>query len=355
MKVLLLLSGYAFKTTSWEKGSSQVSDKDLMLDFYQGTKYIKKLLKKNDLKVICTLWDGIGIEKVKEIYNPEICISLDQNSFQKKLNTVLGDFEKQRMINRDEWFKKRNKENNLVIPISRTASQLYARQNVIRNALDFLQNSNYEPDIIFLTRFDIGSRGGVFVRNPSFINKAIYSFLKSDKNAPKIFLPLHNQLNMGFPDMWFYMNLKALENMKYIYDEYVSCIMSQNSTYKDLLSNGWPDSEFYPFQDLYDKRQFSNITYSGKRTKNLMKYEQWEASNIHIFYKYYLLLSQKKFQIKFIDRKTSIFSMLLFSDLKNSLPSAFFQMIIGIKIALIIFKKDLVSIIKNIYLRFNIM
>ncbi len=107
------------------------------------------------MKSICSLWDGIGKREVIKSYNPKICISLDQNEFQQNLKKIMGNYEAITLKKRKKWFKNKNVENNLVISLSRFATQLYARQVVTRKALEFLENSSFNPDLIILTRYEI--------------------------------------------------------------------------------------------------------------------------------------------------------------------------------------------------------
>ena len=336
MKILLLLAGYTCKRVSWGKGDDGTPQENNMNDFFAGYKYIKKTLRHHEVKAICGLWDNLGIDEVNKFYKPEICFSLDQNHFQNNLKTVFGNYENERIKKRDAWFKERGVKNNLVLSAARVASQMYIRQVVIQKALDFVKEISYEPDLIFLTRYDISCRGGVFIRNPSFIDKSIERFLKTNFEKPKAVLPLFNQLNAGLPDMWFYLNFKGLESMQYIYDDYVRCISSENSEYKSLLTNGWPYSEWFDMADISDKRQFSNLIFSGKESKKLMKYEDWELPSMHCFLKYFMVLKQNKFEIKYVKRFKSIYSMLMLSNLLISIPDALKELISGFKS---IFKK----------------
>ena len=310
MKVLLLLSGYTCKRVPWGLGDDGTPRKEAMSDFFKGSKYLKNLLKSHEYKTICGLWDEIGIEEVKRTYKPEIYISSSQEKFQEQLKPIFGDYESKRIKKRDAWFKRKNIKNNLVSSASRSASQLYSRQIVIRKAIEFIDKTYFDPDMIILTRYDISCRGGAYIRNPVRINQSIFDFISSEKNYPRVILPLFNQLNAGMPDMWFYLNLKALYKMQFIYDEYIKVITSNDSNYKRLLTEGWPFSEYFDLANTNDPRQFSNIIITNKKSNKLMKYHDWELPNIHAFLKYYLLLKDDKFKLKFISRFQSLFSMI---------------------------------------------
>ena len=317
MKVLLLLSGYTCKRVSWEKGDNGTPKKDNMEHFFSGVKYLNRLLKNHEVKTIACLWDEIGSAQVKKFYDPEILISLNQEEFQENLSTKLGDYENKRMKKRSEWFEKKNIKNDLVISAARFASQLYGRQMVSKKALEYINNQKFIPDLILLTRYDISCRGGALIRNPARISSQIEYFLSKDKSKPKIVLPLFNQLNAGFPDMWFYLNFSGLVIMQNIYDEYLYSLTNKDSKYKKLLTEGWPFSEFFELSDIDDPKQFTNIILSKNQSNNLMKYQDWELPNIHAFLKYFLILRSTKFKIKFVKRFDSLYSMILYGNFKT--------------------------------------
>ena len=51
--------------------------------FYFGFNYFKNLLKNHNTKVICSIWDNIGLKEIKNAYKPGICSTHNQNDFQK--------------------------------------------------------------------------------------------------------------------------------------------------------------------------------------------------------------------------------------------------------------------------------
>tara|TARA_B100000242_G_scaffold253737_1_gene196165 strand:- start:1595 stop:2062 length:468 start_codon:yes stop_codon:yes gene_type:complete len=154
-------------------------------------------------------------------------------------------------------------------------------------------------------------------------------------------MPEFNQLNAGLPDIWFYLNLSALKNMQLIYEDYINSLTSEKSKYKKLMIKGWPKSECFDLRDIRDKRQFSNLILSGKKSKRLMKYKDWELPNIHTFYKYYLLLKKIKFEVKFISKIDSVKSMFLFSDFLKAFISITSELLKLIKLNLKFFNKML--------------
>lgn len=338
MKVLLLLSGYTCKRVSWDKGDNGTPKKDDMQDFFYGAEYIKKLLRNHDVKTICSLWDNIGIEEVKKIYDPKILISLNQKDFQEKISILLGDYEIRRMKKRNKWFKQNNIKNDLVSSAARSASQLYGRQVVSKKAIEFINKKDFMPDLILLTRYDISCRGGALIRNPAKISIEIEKFLSKDRSVPRVVLPLFNQLNAGLPDMWFYLNYLGLEEMQDVYDQFIFSITNNESEYKKLLTTGWPYSEFFNLADTNDPKQFSNIIFSDKLSSKLMKYKDWELPNIHAFLKYFLMLRKTKFKIRFISRFDSLYSMFLYGNYQKYFFLNLIEIIYGLKV---IIKKNI--------------
>ena len=334
MKILLLLAGYTCKRIPWGDGDKGTPVPNKMDDFWDANKYLMKLLKNHNVRTICTLWDKLGIEEVKKAYNPKICLSLSQDDFQKELSKDFKNYEKERIKRRNKWLQNNNVKNDLVISSERFASQLFCRQIVCKKAIEYISSFSYEPELIILTRYDISSRGGVFVRNPSIISNSIKNFLSEDNKNPRIVLPSFNQLNAGLPDMWFYMNKKGLYCIENIYDEYIKAITSKENAYKELLTSGWPNSEFFNYCDIGDKRQFSNIVLTKNKPLKLMKYEEWELPNIHTFHKYFLSLREVKFKIKYISKATSLISMLLFANKIKSLKALIYEIYSFIKIKL---------------------
>ena len=331
MKILLLLSGYTCKRIPWGEGDKGTPIPNQMEDFWDAKKYLKKLLRNHQVTTICTLWDNLGIKEVNNAYNPKICLSLNQNDFQKEIIKDFRNYEIERIKRRNKWLKRNNVKNNLVSSSERIASQLFCRQIVCKKAIEYISSSSYDPEIIILTRYDISSRGGILIRNPSIITKSIQEFLSYD-NYPRIVLPIFNQLNAGYPDMWFYMNKKGLLSIDNIYDEYVKSITSKNNIYQKLLTKGWPDSEYFNYCDIGDKRQFSNIVLTKKKSVKLMKYEEWELPNIHSFHKYFLSLREVKFRIKYVPRANSLLSMILFANKIKSLKALLYEIYSAFKI-----------------------
>ena len=65
MNILLLISGYTCKRQPWGEGDIGTPNLENMKDFFDGGNYLKKLLKKHNVKTICALWDNIGLKEVR--------------------------------------------------------------------------------------------------------------------------------------------------------------------------------------------------------------------------------------------------------------------------------------------------
>lgn len=92
------------------------------------------------------------------------------------MKPILDAYEEDRIIKRNDWFKRKEIKNNLVSSSARIASQLYLRQIIAKKGIEFIRDHNYKPDIIILTRYDISCRGGAYIRNPSRITSSILDF-----------------------------------------------------------------------------------------------------------------------------------------------------------------------------------
>ena len=345
MKILLLLSGYPGNINSI-KDTKNLRCNQIDFDrFYFGFNYFKKLLKNHKTKVICSIWDNIGLKEVRKSYKPEICSTHNQNDFQKNFEDQFKNLEKHRILRREKWYRNLNLKDGSFVPTSRYASQLFIRQEVCRAALEYLKSNEFNPEIIILSRFDIATRGGVQIRNPIEIENNLFSIFESNKKNGFIVIPEFNQLNLGYPDMWYYLNKKALLKMQNLYDVYINSIFQENGSYLNYLKNGWPSSEWFDLKDKNDPRQFSNLTLTGKKTIKKMIYPSWESPNIHMYYKYFFSLQGDPLKIYFSKTYLAYLSMFRLLGYKFSFISSINEFIIFLKIKTKIILKKL----QNIY------
>lgn len=291
-RVLVILSGYPCARSPW--GNSQnhgTPDLSSFNSFYAGADYLKKLLKGKSVEYICTTWDDVGKDLIQKTYKPIIYKSYSQDQFRNQIDEQLKSYEVDRMACRSKYYHDRGIENDLVVSSIRFASQLQSRCYAAKLALELIENTSNVYDAILLTRYDISTRGGFLVRHPTSLNNFDYAFLRSSVDSPRFILPSFRQLNCGFPDMWFYMNVAALNHYSSIVNQYVLDILSNKSEYFKLMTEGWPFSQFFPMNSIADHRQYSNEILKNKSTSSLMIYPDWEVSNLHSYHKYYLRLS----------------------------------------------------------------
>jgi hypothetical protein len=291
-RILVLLSGYPCARSPW--GNSQnhgTPDVASFESFYAGADYLKRLLAGSSVEYVCTTWDDVGEEVIRRTYEPVIYKSFSQDQFRSEIDPVLNPYEIKRMQHRTKYYREHGLENDLVVSSIRFASQLKSRCSAAKLALELIDETSKSYDAVLLTRYDISTRGGFLVRHPTFLEENDYSYLCSDIGGPKFIIPSFGQLNCGFPDMWFYMNLTGLKYYSLIFEKYISDITSNSSEYFKLMTEGWPASQKFPMHSIYDYRQYSNEIYKKNTDIPLMTYPDWEVSNLHSYHKYYLHLS----------------------------------------------------------------
>lgn len=346
-KILVLLSGYPCARTPW--GTSQnhgTPELSSFESFYAGSKYLKNILRSYAVDYICTTWDDVGEEIIRQTYKPIAYKSYSQEQFRIKVDEVLHSYEIKRMERRTEYYYKLGLENELVVSSIRFASQLQSRCDAAKLALAHMQKTSNSYDAILLTRYDISSRGGFLVRHPTLMGKGDFNFLKSSKNEPKFILPAFGQLNCGFPDMWFYMNLAGLQHYSEIAENYVSDITSRSSEYFEMMTMGWPLSRKFPMHSIYDFRQYSNEILKTNSDPVLMLYPEWEVSNLHSYHKYYLYLTSRlriNSILKFKKKLDVISAFLIGSSFINNIGPLMFELLMYLKISLKIFVSKLTA------------
>lgn len=316
MNILLLLSGYASSVNSFKDTRNLNANSINMKRFLEGFDYYSKLLGNNNKKIICSIWDNIGKNEVENYYKPEICTNHIQSNFQEEFAKLYRNDVDKIEEKRAQWFKENNLKDDNFVPISRYASQLFIRQQVCREAYKFMEISKFKPQIIILSRFDIGSRGGISIRNPIQIKKSIFKLFAEKNSIPFVLMPEFNQLNMGYPDMWYFLNQNSLKKMLNLYDIYINSIFNQESDYAKKLTKGWPNSEWYIYENNHDRRQFSNTVISKKKSDKLMQYHYWDTPNIHMYYKYFFSLRKNPIEVVFSEKFLSYFAMLKFKGFK---------------------------------------
>lgn len=321
-RVLVLLSGYPCARAPWGNSQNHGTPNSTLFDsFYAGAKYHHKLLAGHDVDYICVTWDEIGTDVIKNTYNPILFNSYSQEQFRNQVSEKLDEYEKNRMELRTQYYSEHKLNNELVVSSIRFASQLQSRCYAANMAIEQINKSSTKYDAILISRYDISCRGGFRVRHPSVLEDADIAFLNSTQNSPKFIIPAFNQLNCGLPDMWIYTNTNGLIYYSKIFENYVSDITSNHSEYFRMMTEGWPNSRFFPIHSIYDYNQYSNEILSGEKSLNLMKYPDWEVSNLHSYHKYFLLLSSslpKGSELKFKNTASIIKAFLKASSISKN-------------------------------------
>ena len=120
----------------------------------------------------------------------------------------------------------------------RCSSQLQSRINSINLARNNSLFTSDKYQFFLLTRYDIGFRGGFAVRYPSILTQRHIQWLSKDSKI-RFILPSFDQLNCGFPDMWFYSNSSGLIVTLNL-DVYINSLRFLfNLSFP--LTRGWPD------------------------------------------------------------------------------------------------------------------
>lgn len=289
-KLLVLLSGYPCTRPAWGRSQNTgVPDGDDFSIFYKTVKYLKSLRKHYDVDFLCTTWDDKGKDKILDSYNPVLYDgNFSQSAFISQYSPLLDDYEKNRMRRREVHLESLNQNNDLVSSSIRCSSQLQSRINSINLARAHSLFTGGKYQFFLLTRYDIGFRGGFAVRYPSILTQRHIQWLSKDSKI-RFILPSFDQLNCGFPDMWFYSNSSGLIAYAQILDVYINSLLDSSSPYQSLLTRGWPDSEYFEYPSASDLRQFSNICLKKTQVpRPPMVYPSYEAPNLHAFHKYFL-------------------------------------------------------------------
>lgn len=261
MKCAVVLQGY-FDTVSVGKVDAG----------YNSHRLIKNFFKDHDVDYYIHSWQPDKYHILKDLYDPVKIKTESQIDFlpiMKKHGISQEWF--------DEGFDRKSTPYNR-IQAFKTISFSYSRSE----SLKLFMESNMNYDWVFIMRLDIGNVGGA---DHNFPHK-----FKFDSDNSKIYSPYWNQLNCGLGDMWFVTNTHDAHIMSSVYDSVLEAY-KPNSDYCRLMTEGWPDSEWFDFGVAHssDPRQFSNVVLSGKKSKKLMTYPRWYCINGHAFYKYFFM------------------------------------------------------------------
>jgi hypothetical protein len=303
MRLLCILSGLAISEDKWD--NPYFSREQALQDILQGKNHLNKIFEGHQVEFYCHVWGNKSSEFISNNYNPMTLICENQENFQEFIRECYY----QKFVSMPKMNYPGYTPNSIFnideswAYFSRIYSQLHSRSVIAHYLLDShperIDLNNY--DFIILTRYDISSRGGIHVSQIPTIN-AISKIDKTHNNKA-LYLPTFNQLNDGYPDMWFISNnsyfLKNISNQKILWRD---SILSE-SEYFYLREEGWPLSEAFDLQNIRDIRQYSNKQINkGALNNRLMKYPRSHNLNIHAFVKYSFWIDSSLFQqIRFLD------------------------------------------------------
>lgn len=258
MKIAVCLHGYYGTVSTGDFSTStggrahieeQVLSKSKNVDFY----------------VHC--WQPETEDKVLGAYNPKNSVFENQIDFKPICD--------ERDIFQSHYDKNFPRECTMYknANIYRILSFYYSRCQSIKMAL----GKGY--DWVVTTRFDISQRGGKEVNQIRFL-------VNDEKDY--LYTTDWNQKNVGYGDMWFYGSEKIMEKYSNIYDAALEDFKPE-SEYEKKVTTGWPDSNSFNVHDFNDHRQFTNEIDKEEKSKNLMKFPLWRATDSHMYHKWFCM------------------------------------------------------------------
>ena len=307
MKILCILTGLAIDDKKWD---DPLFSKDQALEnVKKGKIHLNHVLSNNDVDYYCHVWGNRSCEFIVENYNPKVLICEDQISFQTSCYSQYFDSFCSMPPIRSPSVPKNLpfKINDSWEYFSRIYSQLHSRSYISKYLLDLNNSSRIclsDYDLIILTRYDISSRGGFNISNIPNVN--LISNLNELQESEFLIFPTFNQLNDGYPDMWYLSNSHYfLNNISKQSSLWVKSILT-DSEYFFLRENGWPLSEIFDINNPNDQRQFSNKQINKNiSSSKTMKYPRYHNLNVHAFIKYSFWIDPRLFrQTKFIDTQS---------------------------------------------------
>jgi hypothetical protein len=288
VKILVFLTGYP---------SLAGTERERFNAFNEGQAHIRETFGNVTLDFICGVWDNIGTDVIKKEYKPLYLYSFSQAYFQAAIYPYIRQSLAENSNSFASYslsFKKSNPDYTALThrPLNRDLSQLFIRQQTIREALRCMPLEKLSEYSYFVySRYDISTRGSEIVSTLPSLNDAD---IKNTFSATGrvVILPTFDQLNEGYPDMWFYFNLSGLIGYANIFDSYASSLNDPTCEYQRLFSGEWPYSDEINLYNFNDSRRFTNLELKRQSDcTSSAKYPRWMASNIHAFHKYFFALS----------------------------------------------------------------
>lgn len=274
--------------------------------FRMGAKHLHERLNEFETDFMCATWDGVGEEEICKAFNPIRFYSQDQAQFQDSIDPLIRKF---KVVLRD---KKRIEElrcgpQSSGYELDRYKSPLFLRGFIINRALEEIARGRLlEYDFYVISRFDISTRGCEDVRYLKPVSQEALDFLCNGEHYERrVVMPEFQQLNEGYPDMWFYFNYAGLVRYKEIYNEYVMDVTNNQSKYCNLMRMGWPDSRLFSHENVADVERFSNIEIHGstRGEEQLGTYKDFHITNVHCYHKYFFSLGNTPYSRMYTGRK----------------------------------------------------
>jgi hypothetical protein len=231
--------------------------------------YIKEnILKNRNVDVFIQSWDITLESKILEKYAPFVKKSI---------------FEVQKKF--DEEIKAHQIDENIfeipegTRPLSNSLSFFYSRKRVINLKQQHEKEQGFKYDIVIVCRFDLGQ---IDKYNGYQFYKASEIRFNENFDMNYIYSAMHNQMNGGYGDQWFYSNSKNIDLLATMYDKAYE-YFQPDSRYISALVEGWPDSS--------SKNIFCNEFFKSEefKSKDKVVCGQRKALNNHFMHKWFFI------------------------------------------------------------------
>lgn len=167
-------------------------------------------------------------------------------------------------------------------------SMMYSRYAVGQLKSKFEEKNNFKYDWVIFARYDLAPQLDKLYFNNNFDNNYVY-------------LTMHNQMNTGLGDIWFYSKSENMDIVLSLYKNLRTYLLD-NSDYIRTATNGWIDSNANDYMSL------EILKSADEKSINKIRISSNVLTNAHLLYKWHFfvnnLLSLDK--LKFIistDRK----------------------------------------------------
>ena len=260
-----------------------------------GTNYIKEtILKNRDVTLFIHSWDLENKNIIQKQYGNLISDSIfeSQIDFSPQIQAAQID-EKQFQSPGGQSFR----------TIANSLSFFYSRGK----SIDLMQKHEVKTgqkfDVVISSRFDLGQ---IDKYNGYQEYKTSEIIFDENNDMSFFYSALFNQLNAGYADMWLYSSSDNMKKVALMYEKAFSYLQT-NSDYIKTLTTGWPDSD--------EVDEFSNEVLKPKehKSKNLKRYQVFEAHNNHIMHKWFFMDVGLYEKSKFLGQLSTKFCTMTYS------------------------------------------